>query len=61
MTELETLEKAIGLALGYARDAHDRDKESGADSVSIAYDAGRYDGLKQALDILGDVRGGRLK
>ncbi len=60
MGELEILKRALGLAVEYAREAHASDKISGADSVSVAYAAGRYDGLKQALDILGDVESGRL-
>jgi len=60
MGKLEILKRALGLAVEYAREAHASDKASGADSVSVAYSAGRYDGLKQAIEILSDVESGRL-
>lgn len=51
MTDLDKLEAALDIALSFARDA----ARGGSD-----FDAGRYDGLKQALEILGDVKEKRL-
>lgn len=51
MTDLDKLEAALVLAMDYARDAA---------ASGEAYAAGRYDGLKQALEVLDDVRRGRL-
>jgi len=48
MTELERLERAYESAV----DAYERDKEARTDSVSLSYDAGRVDGLKEAVQIL---------
>lgn len=51
MTDLDKLEAALGMALDFARDA----ARAGSD-----FEAGRYDGLMQALEILRDVKEKRL-
>ncbi len=52
MTDLDKLEAALSMALDFARDA----AQGGGD-----FDAGRYDGLKQAIEILDDIKNHRLQ
>lgn len=55
MTDTERVRKAIDSALWDAREVHESNEKAGAALESIAYDAGRCDGLKQALEIIGDI------
>ena len=57
MSKLELLEKALELALSIAERSA---KHSDPLSVPGAYDRGRHDGLRQALELLADVKEGRL-
>jgi hypothetical protein len=50
MTGMERLRAELEAAMADARRVYEADKAAGG--LSSAYDSGRYDGLKQALEIL---------
>jgi hypothetical protein len=48
----KTLIAALQTAYDAALIVYRTDRQSGADGIAIAFDAGRVDGLKQALEII---------
>jgi hypothetical protein len=50
---IEQLEKAIEQAI----DVYETNKRNGSPGLSTAYDSGRIDGLRQALEIIVGVNG----
>jgi hypothetical protein len=48
----KTLIAALQTAYDSALAVYRTDRESGADGIAIAFDAGRVDGLKQALELV---------
>lgn len=55
MTTLDKLRKELAKELANAREVHDANRAGGSSEVSVAYDSGRYAGLKQAIEALDRV------
>lgn len=55
---MSNLEKLIAILESAKNDAYQvflQNKASGASSESLAFDSGRYDGLKQALELVAEL------
>lgn len=55
MTSIEAAKETISRMVGQARETYEENKKT-ASPESIAFDAGRYDGLKQALEAIENVQ-----
>jgi len=51
-TAMELLQEQLQDAIRHAEDSHRANRETGAPAESMAFDSGRIDGLRQALDIV---------
>jgi uncharacterized membrane protein len=49
LVDIDRFRKALSQAQERAREVHETNRATGAEAVSVAFDAGRYDGLSQAL------------
>jgi len=58
MKELEKLRAELAEALADALRVYEANKAGGSPALSVAFDSGRYDGLKQALAIIDKALGG---
>jgi len=52
MTALDKLRKQLVWEMENALEVYQANKAGGSSEVSVAYDSGRYNGLKQAIDTL---------
>lgn len=52
MSELEKLRKTLTEAMADALRVYETNRDRGAPPQSVAFDSGRYDGLKQAIELL---------
>jgi len=57
MKALDTLRGRLVTAQADALRVYEADKTQGAGVESVAFASGRYDGLKQALEVLDDFAG----